>query len=310
MARTLSQIFNEAKAKRQEYLRLNEINNPSQMSILDAITWITSSCIWSFENLLDVFQVQVAEDINNRVNGTPGYYAQALLRYQKGDSLVVSEDGTSVSYANIDESKRIISKVSYQESESQNFFDNQLLLKIVQGQPGSYSQIEEEDMAGIKNYISQIAFAGTQINVVSRKGDVLVPRVVVYYDGGIGRDELMNNIVSALNQFAAGLEFDNIVYAQKVIDALQAVGHVNDVQCAGTYVSGGRNVDLGVYVAQYDDDNIIGDLTKIDRFVFPNSGYVKQSTGRDQEAAIDTWKQSIFLEISNPSSPSRVYNRI
>ena len=35
-------------------------------------------------------------------------------------------------------------------------------------------------------------------NVVSRRGDVLVPRLTVYYDGAITKEELYDNIDTAL----------------------------------------------------------------------------------------------------------------
>ena len=60
MARTLSDIYQEAKTARDARLELTEFHNGSKMSILDAFTWVTAACIWSFENLLDVFKVDVA----------------------------------------------------------------------------------------------------------------------------------------------------------------------------------------------------------------------------------------------------------
>ena len=203
MSRTLSEIYNEAKAVRQQRLELSEINNPSKTSIMDAITWVVAACIWSFENLLDLFQVQIAQDISARINGTPEYYTQALLKYQQGDQLQVSADGTRIEYANIDESKRIITRVSYQENGGVQMYDRELFLKIAQGTPGNFSQIS--DLGDIRNYLHQIAFAGTAFQVVSRKGDVLMPRMVVYYDGRVSESDLINNIKTALNQFIADL---------------------------------------------------------------------------------------------------------
>ena len=71
MARTLSEIYALAKDCRNEHLELTEFQNSSKMSILDAITWTTSACIWAFENIIDVFKVDIAKDIQNRINGTP-----------------------------------------------------------------------------------------------------------------------------------------------------------------------------------------------------------------------------------------------
>lgn len=61
MARTLTEIYTVAKQCRDKYLELTEFQNDSKMSILDAFTWVTSSCIWAFENILDVFKVDLAK---------------------------------------------------------------------------------------------------------------------------------------------------------------------------------------------------------------------------------------------------------
>ena len=119
MSRTLSEIYTQAKEYRNQYLELTEFENDSQMSILDAFTWVVAACIFAFENVLDVFRVDIARDIANRINGTPAYYANALLKYQSGDELLMNDEGTNFSYASVDETKRIISKVSYSEIQEE-----------------------------------------------------------------------------------------------------------------------------------------------------------------------------------------------
>jgi len=308
MARTLSEIYTIAKDSRNEHLELTEFQNSSKMSILDAITWTTSACIWAFENIMDVFKIDIAKDIQNRINGTPAYYANALLKYQSGDELEISDDGTSFSYPAVDETKRIISKVAYSESAQDRFFDKQLLLKIATGDPGSYSQIEENEMVKIRAYIGQIVFAGTSVKVVSRKGDILIPRVTVYHDGAVTNDEVYSNIATSLNNYINSMDFNGVVYVQKIIDAIQSAEHVVDV-----YIDNATTDYQGIFVAQYDDDNNLipttygsdGNVTsyekKIERFFVPNSGYIKESTKTGDEAALQTWKEAITLKVEGES---------
>lgn len=73
--------------------------------------------------------MDISEAINERINGTPNYYANALLQYQQGDELVVREDGLAFGYAQVDETKRIITQVSYSESTDDSNLDNKLILK-------------------------------------------------------------------------------------------------------------------------------------------------------------------------------------
>lgn len=298
MARSLTEIYTEAKEHRNQYLELTEFQNSSKMSILDAITWVTSACIWTFENIMDVHKIDLAKDLQNRINGTPKYYANALMKYQSGDELEMNEDGTAFSYPTIDKSKCIIKKVSYSEHQEDGFYDKKLVLKIATGEPGKYEKINDAELLAIKAYFHQIAFAGTHATIVSRLGDVLIPKVTVYYDGAVTENEVYQNIENSLNDFIANLGFDGVVYAQKVIDAIQKAEHVVDV-----WIDSGADDPQGIFVAQYDDDNEliikdgVGAEQLVDRCFVPNSGFLKQSSGSYPETDLKTWRESIILKV-------------
>lgn len=300
MARTLSEIYTVAKETRDTYLELTEFSNGSKMSVLDAFTWVVSACIWAHENVMDVFKVDLASDLQNRINGTPAYYANALLKYQSGDDLVINEEGTICSYATIDTTKRIITKVAYSEVAEENFNDKMLLLKIATGEAGSHSQIDNDELVKIRAYLNKLLFAGQHALVVSRKGDVIVPKITVYYDGAVEESEVYKNIETALDNFIANVSFDGAVYAQKIIDAVQSAEHVVDVQ-----VDSEATDKQGIFVAQYNDDNniIVDDegakLQKVGRYFVPNSGYIRESTGTGDEADIPKWAQSIILKLED-----------
>lgn len=304
MARTLTEIYTVAKSYRNQYLELTEFQNSSKMSVIDAFTWVTSACIWTFENILDVFKVDLAKDLQNRINGNAAYYANALLKYQSGDELEMNEEGTAFSYPTIDETKRVITRVSYSEYQEEGFYDKQLMLKIATGEPGAYERVSDEELLAIRAYFNQIAFAGTHATIVSRKGDVLVPRVTVYYDGATSEEEVYKNIEDALNDFIANVSFDGVIYTQKIIDAIQRAEHVVDVHIS-TIAS-----DLqGIFIAQYDDDNnlipvqygdggeVLSYEHKVDRCFVPNSGFLKQSSRSGDEETLLTWKEAITLKI-------------
>lgn len=300
MTRTLSEIYAEAKDTRNNYLELTEFENSSKMSILDAFTWVVAACIWTFENILEVFKVDLAKDLQNRINGTPAYFANALLKYQSGDELAMNDEGTAFSYPTIDPSKRIVTKVAYYEEDEAGFHDKITYFKIATGDPGAYTQIEHDELVKIRAYLSQILFAGQHAKVVSRIGDVLVPRLVVYYDGAVTADELYNSIEDALNNYIANIEYNGWVYSQKIIDSIQNVEHITDVK-----MSSDDTDHQGIFVAQYNDDNVLikddngNELIKIGRYHIPNAGYVKQSTGTGVEKDIPKWRDTIVLKLED-----------
>lgn len=301
MARTLTEIYNEAKKTKDKYLALSEFENDSKMSIINSLLWVAASCIWTFETILDVYTVDLSLALQNRINGTPAYYASALLKYQKGNQLVVNDDGSSFSYANIDEEKRIITKVSYSEFDIEGFHDKGVIYKVASGIPGAYQRISTEDLIGVKAYIDQIKFAGTYIRIVSREGDVLCPKLTVYHDGALPAEDVYNNIEKALQEFIAGMQYDSVLYAQKVIDAIQKADHVVDV-----YID--TEAGQGIFVAQYNDDNNLIEvapespdpdkyLLKVKRSATSSAGYFRESTKEGQEANIPQWKEAIILKV-------------
>lgn len=147
---------------------------------------------------------------------------------------------------------------------------------------------------------NKLLFAGQHALVVSRKGDVIVPKITVYYDGAVEESEVYKNIETALGNFITNISFDGAVYAQKIIDAVQSAEHVVDVQ-----VDSEATDKQGIFVAQYNDDNniIVDDegakLQKVGRYFVPNSGYIRESTGTEDEADIPKWAQSIILKLED-----------
>lgn len=292
MSRTLTEIYNEAVETRSKYLELTELTNDSKMSIINAFTWVTAAAIYSFETLLDVFTTDIAKTFTQRINGTLAYYANAMLKWQYGDDLIINDEGTAFHYATEDTTKRLITHVSYQEYYNEEFKDNILILKVATGEGSSLSQLSDEELIAARAYLNQIKFAGVKCNVVSRRGDVLVPRVTVYYDGAITKEELYDNIDTALIDFIVNMKFDSLIYSQKIIDAIQKVEHVTDV-----HIDHEASVEQGIFIAQYNDNNELGPLTKIERKCYLASGYAKQSTQQDAESELPTFREAIVIKL-------------
>ena len=77
MSRTIKEIYNEAVKERDKRMELSEFASDSKLSVMNGILWVVAAVIYSFETLLDVFAVDISEAINERINGTPNYYANA-----------------------------------------------------------------------------------------------------------------------------------------------------------------------------------------------------------------------------------------
>nr|DAM19543.1 MAG TPA: secretion system protein [Bacteriophage sp.] len=290
MSRTLNAIYKEAVAERNKRLELTEFSSDSKLSILNGITWVVATVIYSFETILDVFAYDISETINKRINGTPDYYARALLQYQKGDELTVREDGLAFGYASVDESKQIITQVSYEESTDDVNLDSKLVLKVATGDKGNLSAIPADELVQIRTYLNRIKFAGTRIEVTSLPGDVLVPRLSVYWDGAISEAEVYDNIEASLNEYMMNIDFNAGIYVSKVIAAIRSAEHVTDV-----WIDEEATPAQGVFLACYDADGVLKPLQKVARVQNTTSGYLRQSSGKAQEEGLPNFREALKL---------------
>lgn len=292
MSRTIKDIYTEALKERTKRMELSEFDSDSKMSVMNGLTWVMAAVVHSFETLLDVFAVDISDVINSRINGTPTYYANALLQYQKGDTLTIREDGLAFGYANIDESKRIITQVSYTESTDSQNLDSKLILKVATGDKGNLTALSGEELVPIIAYINKIKFAGTRVEVISHDGDVLIPRLTIYYDGAISETDIYTHIEEKLKGYIMNIPFDSSIYVSKVMEAIRSAEHVTDV-----YIDEKATPEQGVFIASYDSDGHIGAMNKIYRMIKTSSGFLKESTGKEEEKELPTFRQAIKLVV-------------
>ncbi len=292
MARKINDIYSEIVTERNKRLELSEFASDSKLSIMNGIAWCVAAAIFSFESLLDLFMVDISKVIENRVNGTPIYYINAVKRYQKGDELQVREDGLAFGYAESDTTKQIVTQASYIESTSDINIDNKLILKVATGESGKLSAIDSEELVLIQSYINKIKFAGTRIEVISREGDVLIPRLSVYYDGAVLESEIYSLIEEQLNLYMQSITFDSTIYLSDIITTIGKAAHVKDV-----YINPDATPEQGLYVASYNADGELNPMHKVGRMMQTESGYLKESSGEGVEVDIPNFREAITLII-------------
>lgn len=290
MSRTIQQIYDEAVRERNKRLELSEFSSDSKLSILNGITWMFSAVIFSFESLLDVFAIDISNILNSRINGTPTYYINALLQYQQGSELMMREDGLAFGYNEVDTSKQIITQASYMESHDDVNLDNKLILKVATGEKGKLHAIAPEELVLIQSYINRIKFAGTRIEVTSQEGDILIPRLSVYYDGAVMESEVYSQVEEQLNVYMLGIQFDSTIYVSDIVAAIRKAEHVTDV-----YIAEDAEPEQGIFIVPYDSDGHVVAARKIGRMSHTTSGYLKQSGGTGEEAGIPSFREAIKL---------------
>ena len=293
MARSINEIY-KIVAEKDKRLELSEYKSDSKVSVINGIAWFVSAAIYSFETIMDTFIIDINDIIKDRINGTPSYYVNAALKYQHGDKLKIKDDGLGFGYEKTDETKRIITQASYQESSNPQSLDTKLILKVATGTNGKLSPLTEDQLTQVTAYINQIKFAGTYIEVVSRKGDIIIPRLTVFYDGSVMEEAMRSALDDALNKFIMETKFNSAIYVSSIVSCLMAVEHVTDV-----YMDVNAVPQQGVYIVSYESDGTQSEEKRVGRMTYASSGFLRESSKEGEEKDIPNFRESIVLKVDS-----------
>ena len=237
--RSVSQIYSEAVTTRNNYLQLTELNSGrsnSKLSIINLLTYVVAVCIHTYEAILDVFQVKLAEVLNGRINGTPDWYVLMAKKFQynpvteTGDELTFNEDTMKIEYAQIDTSHRIIEKAAWQTEAN----GNSLTLKVCKQNDNSnevnngipYMQLSDYELTAFRMFIQQIKFIGADIYCESCPGDIITivadkNSPIFYNDSYVTAAQALSELQQALIDFANEMEYNGMFYYQQVLDVIR-----------------------------------------------------------------------------------------
>lgn len=281
--RSVSQIYSEAVTTRNNYLQLTELNSGrsnSKLSIINLLTYVVAVCIHTYEAILDVFQVKLAEVLNGRINGTPDWYVLMAKKFQynpvteTGDELTFNEDTMKIEYAQIDTSHRIIEKAAWQTEAN----GNSLTLKVCKQNDNSnevnngipYMQLSDYELTAFRMFIQQIKFIGADIYCESCPGDIVTivadkNSPIFYNDSYVTAAQALSELQQALIDFANEMEYNGMFYYQQVLDVIRKTEHITDIGNA-----------IKIYVTSYNDtDKKYDDPVELTGRIRLKSGYIR-----------------------------------
>lgn len=281
MSRTISQIYSEAVYVRNNYLQITQLNSgrtSSKMSILNLMTYVMAVLIYTYEAVLDAFQVNIAKLILKRINGTAEWYVTMAYKFQYnsltnlGDPFSVNEDTFALEYETVDQSHRIITKAAWQE-----YLDDSIVLKVCKKNIDQtqidngmlYAPLEIRELNAFKSYIKAIKFIGSKIYCTSIPGDIITVKTAanspIYYNGLYSNAEgVLESIRAALVAYAASLDYNGAVYYQSIIDVIQRCENVVSI-----------GAGITVQIKSYDPVlEAYGSAQTINGRYVPKSGFV------------------------------------
>lgn len=279
MSKSLSQIYSEAIQTRNNYLQITELNSGltnSKMSILNLITYVMSVLIHSYHVILDIFEIEIANIISTRINGTAQWYVIMATKFQYNnntkncDQLVFDEDTLKIKFNKVDISHQIIAKAAYVDNDTKDG----IILKVCKNNINSdeknngvnYMQLNSDELTAFKYYLSQIKFIGANIQVLSIPGDIITVKncVVVYNDRYITEEQAFNNIKNALIKYTTTLDYNAFIYSQKIIDTIMSLDYIENINNIDIYIN-----KYNLSLRKYDS------AVKLTNIQHAYSGYIK-----------------------------------
>lgn len=280
MSRTLSQIYAEAKVNRDNYLQITELNSgrtKNKLSLMNMITYVMACLIHTYETVLDMFELNIADILSKRINGTPAYYATIAYKFQfnqvtdAGDPLVFDEETLKIGYQNVDESHRIIAKSAYEDYPE----EKAIVLKVCKANTNDdevrngtlYMPLNNSEISAFKGFVDQIKFIGSNVYPVSMPGDIITISncTVEYNDRYISKEQAFENVKNQLIDYAKKLDYNGFVYYQSVLDAIHSAEYIVNIHAG-----------VEIYIQQYDfNHHTYREPVLLTDFVRTASGYVR-----------------------------------
>jgi hypothetical protein len=219
MARTLTEIENQILQNMASNPILSGLTSPSATAIFRNIIYLIALAHYTLEKLWDIFKKEVDDTIAQRRLGTPSWYTQSALDFQLGDNL-----NNFGFYEVIDDTKKIVKKASFKESNS-----GILTLKIAK-YDNELLPLSPTELTQFRNYIDEIKFAGTRVNIVSLEADKLRMNVKIFFEGIFTETLVKENVKTAIKNHLLNLSFDGILLKNDLINAIRNVEGVYDME--------------------------------------------------------------------------------
>lgn len=227
MARTIQQI----KADMLAYIATkptlpSTLSSTSQTSIWGQFVDAISSSIQVAEQLGDIQEARMNVIADEAVPGTPEWLDRQVRRWQYGDQINLNADLT-FSYTVVDPTKRIVTRCAIQEIVS----TREVLVKAAKdGGNGTLTKLLSQEKTSLISYLNDIKFAGIHIRVVSENADRAVIAAQIYYSGQYIEADVKADVVAAIDNYLANIEFNGTLFLTKLVDAIQNVTGVLDVK--------------------------------------------------------------------------------
>lgn len=266
MARTRAEIQATMDAEQATQTSLSTLDSTSQTAIYTLWKYITSSVINYFEQLWDLYKVDLENIVSNAAVGTNQWFKDRVLKFQYSAStpqVLEVDSNYAINYQTIDESLRIITRASVKTTATRT-----VLIKVAKQEPPV--ALSGTELTSLTGYIDDIAFAGINYVVSSTASDKLYLKANIYFDGQYSAT-IQTSVIAAINTYLANLTFDGSLVLSSLFDAIQGVTGVIDC----VFVDVAARADATAFASK---TYLVQTNTTLIRNYPTNAGYIVEET--------------------------------
>lgn len=224
MARTIETIAQTMFTAKAADTNLNGLTSTSQTSIWRLWIYIVAACINVFEQLQDLFKVEIEEIAQSARPGTDEWWQAQLFKFQYDSVTAQTLELVDLSpqYVVENENLRIITRCSVSTDS-----DKTVNLKVAKSDPPE--PLSAPELTSLGGYIQVIDWAGIYYNVISADADKVMIQAEVYCDAQYF-PVIQTTVEAALNTYLSNVPFDGRIRVAEIEDAIQSVSGVVDVK--------------------------------------------------------------------------------
>ncbi len=225
MARKIQTIKAQIIAQKNADAVLSGLTSPSQTALFNLWAYITAVAIGIFEQILDVFKVDMEAIVNKSAPSTYVWIREKVKLFQYGSSVLLNLTDLTYYYAAPDVDKQIVTRVSVSKGTNK-----QVLVKVAKSEPPV--AFSGGEVSALQAYVEEVCGAGIDYKVSSAESDKLYVKAEVFYQGQFS-STIEDDVIAAINAYLSNLSspenFNGVVRVSALQDAIQNVIGVNDV---------------------------------------------------------------------------------
>jgi hypothetical protein len=214
MARTVQQIKQSMLDAKNADPTLSALTSTSQTAKWNLYYLIVASCIAIFEQLQDLFKVDLEAIASSAAPSTPQWTRNKVLAFQTGDVAELNTTTFVIEYPTINTANQILTRCAVVTAPNRT-----VLIKVAKSGPPEPVSVGE--LAELQTYVETFNPAGIAFTLINEDSDKMEVVASIYYNGQYTA-VIETNVNAALNNYMANLPFNGRITTQAVVDAIQS----------------------------------------------------------------------------------------